>query len=645
MAAAINPFPRLFSPVKVGPLTLKNRVAMASLTTTYAAPDGSVTDRMIEYYAARAAGGAGLIVVEFSFIDNKASRAQTIQLGIYDDVLIPGLNDLAERIKFEGSLAGIQISHCGRQRSLGAYPMVAPSRIPYGAANMVPTELTVEEIREIVRSFQAAARRAVTAGFDYVEIHGCHGYLIAEFLSPYTNRRTDVYGGSLANRMRFPLEVVEAVRSVIPDGVALGFRISAHEYLDGGFTIDEAERAAPELENAGVQVLHVSGGSHDTSHTIIQPMFLPRGFHLPFVARVKERVSIPVIAAGSINRPELAEEVIASGKADLVGLARPLVADPSFPNKAEAGLPETITPCVRCNTCVQRNRQAHRVHCAVNFEAGREFRWKAQPARDAKRVLVVGSGPGGLEAAATLAERGHRVRLCEKDGRLGGRLIEASVPPFKQDLADFMRSLIGRVERSGAEVRLNVEVDAAYASSGEFEAVVVATGAEVTRPAAPLGAAMRVLSTEDASFAPPEGKRVVVVGGGLVGCELAWYLASRGNRVLLTSRRAAAEIAADMERGSRSVVLAELGQHGVELLGGVSLARVLAETVVVMDRDWRETEIPCEVVVLASGFKPRNQLFERLRQLRIDAYAVGDCVRPRRIYDAIHEGAFVGRKV
>lgn len=640
-------FENLFLPINVGTLQLKNRIVMAPMCTGLAGPDGSVTERLIDYYEERARGGAALVIVEYSYTDDKASKSMFTQLGVHHDGLLPGLSDLAEAIQAQGALAGLQICHAGRQRFLGTYPMVAPSRIPWKSISIIPTELTVEEIQEIEDSFAEAAARAKKAGFDIVEIHGGHGYLITEFLSPYTNRRNDLYGGSLENRARFAIEVATKVRKAVGKSYPLSFRISGDEYVDGGFRLEEAKDVAVELERAGIDVIHVSGGIHETDEKQIVPMYLPLCYNTHLAEGIKKVVKIPVIASGSITSPDLAEEIIATGKADLVSLARPLLADPYYPAKAREGRVDDIRKCIRCNEgCVGRLRKGKSVHCTVNAESGRERRYRLSPAVRPKSVMVIGGGPGGLECSRVLAERGHKVTLYEREEQLGGNALVASVPAFKNEIAEFIRFLVGRIRKLGVEIVLNTEADFQLVNEANPDVVVVATGAKPMQPPIPGILNENVVTAVDVlKNSRQVGERVVIAGGGMVGCETAWFLADKGHKVTIVEMLD--DIAIDVEKASRVVLLHQISQLGVKVITNLRVTEISARGVAGVDKDFIPTTVEADTVILALGMEAETSLYNELQRSGYmkPTFRLGDCFRPGKIIDAVHQAAAIAREI
>ncbi len=531
-------FPRLFQPGRIGNVSLKNRILKAPQHTGLANPDGSITDRMLRYYKDVAQGGAAMVIVEYAWVDNDASQASPCQLGIARMEHIPGLSLLADTIKANGAKAGIQISHAGRQRFTLQQPKAA-SDVPWpeitAAGCPIPVPLTLDEIKEIVKAFGQAARRAQTAGFDMVEIHACHGYLISNFFSPYTNKRTDWYGGPLENRMRFLLEIIKEIKAQVDPEYPICVRLSGTDYEPDGHTIEETVELSKRLEARGVAAIHMSGGNHHTTIHEVSPMGMSLAHNVWAAEAVKKVVSIPVVASGSINLPGLAESILVEGKGDFIGLGRPLWADPQWPRKAKEGRPEDIRPCIRCNDgCLARGDHiANTVSCTVNVALCREEEFKITQARHPMRVAVVGGGPAGMEAARVCELKGHQVTLYEKR-ELGGALLEASIPDFKApDLEPLVNYLKTQVKKLGIRVAAK-EATLADLTGGAYDAVIVAAGATplgledvpgITDPKV-VGAA-QVLHGEVTL-----GDRVAVIGGGIVGTEVGLVLAEQGKEVI-----------------------------------------------------------------------------------------------------------------
>lgn len=642
-------FERLFEPVQVGPLHLNNRIVMPPMCTRLATPDGYVTREMIDYYAERAKGGVGFIIVEYSYIDQKESKAAVSQLGAYHEKLLTGLRELVEAIQIHGPKVALQICHGGRQtipeRINGLTP-VGPSAIPCKFLSMAlgrtnPTrELTLEEIEELVDAFGKAAALAAGAGFDAVEIHGAHGYLICEFLSPYTNHRNDLYGGDLEGRARFPLEVVARVKGSVGPGMAVGYRMSGDEFVNGGLTLEETVRFAQMLEEAGVDYIHVSAGIYESMHHMIQPTYLPHGYLSHLAQGIKGAVNIPLITVGSFSEPEQAEQALREGRADLVSMGRALLADPELPRKAAEGRLEDITPCIRCNDgCIHRFFMGWTVRCATNPACGRETRYgRIERAERPLKVMVVGGGPAGMEAARTAALRGHQVTLYEKEDQLGGLLRAATVPDFKADLRRLMNYLSTQLDKLGVRVELNTEVTPELVRQQTPDVLIVATGSVPVRPDIPGLDRENVLTALDVLLGQVEvGQRIVVAGGGVMGCEVAAYLARQGRKVTIVEMLE--DIATDVEPLTRMALLNLLSESEVEVIRGCCLDQVTDEGITVIDRGWQRCCIEADHVLLALGFQPTTELVEAFQGLAPQVHVVGDCLRPGKVIDAII-GAF-----
>jgi len=630
---------KLFEPIRIGPLELKNRMVMAPMATHYADESGAVTDRLKNYYAERARGGVGLIIIESGYI-HPLGRGGRKRLGLHDDQLIPGLKELVDLVHTEGARICSQLHHAGRQINVkatnGMYP-VSASSIPAGMEGIVPRTLKIGEIEELIEAFGQAARRSLEAGFDAILIHAAHGYLIHQFLSPLANTRQDRYGGNFNRRLRFLKEVVHRCREVAGKEFPLMVRISASEFIPGGITLRDGQKIAQHLEKWGVKAIHVSGGTHDTQEMEIQPMAIPRGCLVPLAEGVKKVVRIPVATVGRIVDPQMAEEILQAGKADLITLGRALLADPEFPKKTQEGRWEDIRPCIGClQGCRDHLYQGLPITCLVNAQAGLEMEYKIKPAEKIKKVFIIGGGPGGMETARVAALRGHEVTLVEKNDHLGGQFHLASLPPGKEEIRFFLQYLALQLHKLGVKVILNRELTPADLVKVEADAVILASGGIPQKPAIPGVDQENVLTAWEALLAPERvGKKVLVIGAGAVGAETADFLADRTREVSLIEM--AQEIALDEERTNRKLLLRRLGEKGVKIRVVTQARAILPEGVEVESNGWREI-LPADTVVLATGVRPNRDLEEAMKRLSIALNKVGDCVEPRKAIDAIHEG-------
>lgn len=630
---------KLLEPVKVGTMSLRNRIVMPPMCTRLAAPDGSVTKRMIDYYSERARGGVGMIIVEYSWIDEKESRAAISQLSVHSDHMITGLGELAEAIKVHGAGAVLQICHAGRQTTsaiMGKQP-VAPSAVPCKFLRVMPRELTLAEIEEIQDAFAEAARRAKQAGFDGVEIHGAHGYLICQFLSPYTNRRTDKYGGPLENRALFALETLEKIREKVGSQFTVGYRMSADEYVPGGLTLEETAKFAEMLEEVGVDYIHVSAGIYETLHHVVQPTYIERAHLLHLAEGIKKRVEVPVIAVGSLD-VETAEKALREGKADLVSLGRALIADPEIPKKLIEGRIEDIRPCIRGNEgCISRFFTGQTIRCEVNPAAGRECEFRIVPATLKKNVVVIGGGIAGMEAARVAALRGHKVTLIEKEEKLGGHAIEASVPKFKDDIRRLLSWLTKQVEKVGVEVKLKTEATPEFVKMLKPDVLIIAVGSDYIVPTIPGINKPFVATAADVLLGRKAvGEKVVVIGGGLVGCETALFIAEELKKKV-TIVEMLDEILIGVEPICVMALMERLRKAGVKIHTGWYLEEVTDKGVICTDKKWRRHEIEADTVVLAMGLTARKELVEKFKGLAPEVYVIGDCVEARKIYHAFED--------
>ncbi|MCL6610223.1 MAG: FAD-dependent oxidoreductase [Peptococcaceae bacterium] len=648
----------LFSPIKINLLELKSRVVCGPLTTNYAELDGRVNDRLLAYYRRRAAGGAGLVIVEGSFICQEG-RGYIKQVGIHDDRMIPGLTKLARAIKEQGARASIQIQHCGRRTGskLTGLPPLAPSAVPVYQGAEVPREMTEDDILTAIKQFAAAARRAREAGFDSVDVHSAHGYLPAAFLSPLANHRTDRWGGSFENRSRFLVEVVKAIKEEAGWDFPVSVKFSADEYLEGGITLTESQELAELLERNGVDFLQVSAGAPggknladlNNPHTFMRtlPMGTSPGCLVYLANEIKKKVSIPVVAIGRLADPPLAERVIKEGRADLVSLARALLADPQWPVKVKEGRLSDIRPCISCNDgCYSRVLAQEEVTCTVNPEVGREFLELSRPAANIKSVVVAGGGPAGMEAALVAASRGHRVVLVEKEEQLGGQLNVAHVPPDRDDIKKLRDYLAEQMEKVGVRVITGTALSAGLLDSLLPDALIVATGSVPVVPRfAEKGTGVVTAHDVLRGGRIDLGRRVLVAGGGLVGCETADYLAERCDQVILVEMLD--EIARDASAEERDFLKRKLTKKSVSVLTGAKIVRIEGNRVSV-EQSGVELEFEVDSIVLAMGsssclsVEGMNLSPEMIRisagGREVSVYFAGDCERIGKIIDAVHRG-------
>ena len=639
---------KLFEPIKIGKLNVRNRIVAAPTLPCLAMPDGHASRELIEYYKAKAKGGAGIVTVGESAVDREYAVTHAGQLILDSDKFIPSLSELAEAIKRYGAKASLELCHGGRQtlpELIDGRRPIAPSPMSSRfheilAGHKIPVqEMDAKAIEEVIDHFANAAFRLQRAGFDMALVHGGHGWLLAQFLSPYTNKRTDAYGGSLENRARFPIEVIEAIRKKVGSGFAIEYRMSGNELVPGGLTIEEAVKFAKMIEDK-VDCIHVSAGMMAEPATIPYfhpPTYLPHAPNVPLAARIKKAVNVPVTCVGAIVDPEMAENILQQGQADLVAMARGLIADPAFPQKARASKSYEIIPCTRCNECLGRVATFLPLRCAVNPVTGRETEFNSiQAAQKRKKVLVVGGGAAGLEAACVAASRGHHVTLFEKTEKLGGNLAIAAIPGFKGDMRRFLDYLLSRVKYLTIDVKLATEASAANVKAVSPEVMILAVGAEPLIPNIPGVSRPNVVWAGDVLSGKSDlGQRIVVAGGGLVGCETALFLAQQGKRAVVVEMTD--QVATDLNPVSRILLLELLDKQGVVIRKEVKLEGILENGVVVIDKDWNREKIDTDSVVLSLGLVPRTKVVENLEGLVPEVYAIGDCVSPRKLMDSVHD--------
>lgn len=627
----------LFTPAEIGNLKLKNRIVFLAAATEYC-DNGYVSQREIDYLAARARGGAGLLITGMMIPSFMGGLPLNV---LYDDRFIPRLRQMADAVHAGGAkiAAQIGIQYFWAKGEGAPIEEVSPSGVAT-RRNSNPRALTIDEIHRIVGDFGQAVRRARDAGCDAVELHCGIGYLISRFLSPLTNRRDDEYGGSFDNRMRFPLEIIAAAIQSVGDAYPIICRISADDFMDGGNGLEEARQIALALENAGVDCIDVGAGWHESRRPLVH-MSVPRGAFVYLAEAIKQTVAVPVIAGYRINQPRLAESIVAENRADFVGMARALIADPDFPNKARDGQFDDIRPCVACGYCLDTVMLGAPMSCAVNPEAGRESEHTVAPAAGSKRVYVIGGGPAGMQAAALAAERGHEVALFDRADRLGGNLRLAAVPAYKREIIDLVAYLEKRLRDGGVKVRLNTNVDEGFIDRASPDVVIVATGARPAVPAIPGVERKNVVTALDVLAGNKQvGNRVVVVGGGLVGCEVAEYLAEKGKQVSILEMLP--RLGSDIGITTGWVILRRLQDAGVQAHTSTRVIEI-ANTGVVASSDGGIAIFETDSVVLAVGMKPNDELVQRLQGKAAEVYVIGDCAEVDKIASAIKNGWDVAR--
>jgi 2,4-dienoyl-CoA reductase-like NADH-dependent reductase (Old Yellow Enzyme family)/NADPH-dependent 2,4-dienoyl-CoA reductase/sulfur reductase-like enzyme len=639
----------LFEPIKIGRLTAKNRIVMPPMNTNMACGDGFASERNRDYYGERAKGGAGVIILEALFIE-WAAKHRAFGMGVSEDKFIPGLKMVAESIKEHGALAVAQINHNGRilSEDTTGLQTVAVSTYSNPATGELSIEFSAEEIQEMVEKYAQAARRIKEAGFDAVEVHGAHGYLLAQFISPFTNKRTDHYGGSLENRMRLPLQVVRRVKQVCGADYPVFYRISAQEYFQGGLEINESMVFAQKLEEAGVDLLDVSGSSLEQPHKlakVIPCYYYQKGYHLASAEAMKKAVSIPVVGVGRIDCPKQAAQYIREGRVDMVAVGRQLIADPHWSNKAREGRLEDIIPCIACNIgCLGILLQNKRpITCVVNPEVGREKEYVILDAQNKKNVVVVGAGPAGLEAARVAALRGHRVTVLEKRGQIGGQLLLASRAPFKENLTRILDYYASQFEKLGISVNLGQEITSAELEGMSPDLVVLATGGKPRMMEEPWAMKRKLHSAWDVlGGSVTLGHKVVIVGGGRTGLETADYLTQRGHEVIVIE--ISPRIGSDTGLTVRPALMNRMIRSSVNVFNRAKVVDVVEKNVTIERDGDRMTLKGVDDLVLAVGTDPEKGLTPA-KGASYDVYTIGDCSVPGGIMEAIAAGAELGRKL
>lgn len=644
-------FRHLFTPLKIGNCIVKNRIMATAHLTHLASTDGFPTERQIAYHEERARGGLGLMVTESMAVAPNTAQSQYV-VHLYDDKVIPMLTELTRRVKAHGTVIIAQLHHMGREMTSvdTRQAIVAPSPIPDPLKKEVPHELTTREIKEMVQMYARAAERCLQAGYDGVEVHLAHGYLIHEFLSPLYNRRTDEYGGSFENRLRFAREVIREVRALAGDRI-VGIRINGDELVDGGLTQADYQQICVELEKEGLDYIGLSLGHNLNYPPTFPNMDFPLGFAVYLASGMKRVVRIPVYTSHRINDPLLAEKILAEGHADLVGMTRATIADPEMPNKAREERLDDIRPCIAClQGCFQRLRYRAPITCFGNARVGKEKEYQIRPAVQQKKVAVVGGGPAGLEAARILKERGHRVTLYEKDQELGGMLRRGAFDvPNRQELFGVTRWQIHQVNQLGVEVVLGRECTVQDIREGGYDAVIIATGAVYGEPSevfTPVVPHLNVTQALDLRENDVQGKRVLVIDrdyhNKAIG--IGEKLAMLGAEVTLFTEEV--EVGYDMESINRSMAWLRLSEYGVRSISKGKILRADGKRFLIAHEGW-ERELEFDLVVVVDHMVANNALALQLEHEipELEVRLAGNCLAPRKTLDAIHDGLRVALEI
>jgi 2,4-dienoyl-CoA reductase-like NADH-dependent reductase (Old Yellow Enzyme family)/thioredoxin reductase len=635
---------KLFSSCSIGTMEIKNRIVMPPMATHYASPEGFVTDRQIAYYLERVRGGVGYITVEHTGILQQG-KASPKMLLISSDEHASRIENLIEAVHKAGGKIVVQINHAGRQTSstVTGSPIVGPSPIPCPTRTEIPRELSVAEIEEITEAFAVAAGRVKNASADGVELHMAHGYLICSFLSPFSNRRTDRYGGDIHGRIRFAVEVLKSVRNRVGQEFPIVCRLSGDEYVDGGLKIEETKKIAQILEKEGANALHISACNVGSGYLNQPPYYVEEGVFVHLAEAVKSVVNVPVITVGRIRNPVMADQILQDGKADLVSMGRALIADPYLPRKAEEGRVEEIVPCLSCNRCIQTQRK-EAIRCAVNPEAGNESRFKISKSERAKKVWVIGGGPGGLKAAEIAALRGHEVRIFERSNHLGGRMRIAAIPPKKTVLNDFLDYLEKRVNELGVTVELGKKFSVEMVGTNKPDAIIVASGATPFFPNWKGIEASCALSVDAVLTGRGNvGRRVLVIGAGGVGAETADYLSEMGKEVTLIEMLE--EIASDLVTHLKYYLSKRLVEKGVTILTSTRVKELGKGYALVEDTSGTRKIEGFDTIVLAVGSKSDDSVAKDLEGKVPVLHVIGDASNPREALEAVYEAEEVALKI
>ena len=639
-------YPNTFTPLKLGNLVLKNRIFAAPTSLNSVGHDGHPTTEAIAFYELKAKGGAAVVTYGESIVHGATGKSHDCQVCLDDPTALVPMARVAAAIKRHGAVPSAELSHGGKWGGLSSIAGAQKSGVAYGpSAESLPEgevlEMSKEMIEEIAESFGKGAAVLRTAGFEMCMIHAGHGWLFGQFLAPRSNHRTDEFGGSLENRARILIMALESIRRTVGPNFPIEVRISGDEFIEGGVTLEESIQLAKMIEDK-CDIINVSAGMHENLELFIRThpnQYLEKGPNVYLAEAIRKEVKIPVSTVGGCVDPELIEEILASGRADVVELGRPLLADPYFPQKMREGREREITRCARCNACFGESVNSGLTTCVVNpvimNEIDDQIAW-ARPTTP-KKVMVIGGGPGGMEAAVTAAQRGHDVVLYEKADALGGQLRLFEYADFKCGLYELSNTLQYKLKQLGVRVVLNADVTEETVKEETPDALFIAVGADPIVPRIPGIDSDKVLFASDVfGHAEEIGERVVVIGGGLVGGESAAYLARNGKKVSVVEMRE--DVVMDADMFEQTALKVELRRGNVDLYLSAPALEVTSEGLRIRKEDRTEEVLPADHVVCAVGYRPRQELFAQLCNAAPKVVMVGDCRKQGKVTNAMAEG-------
>ena len=634
-------YPNIFKEGKIGNLKLKNRIVMPPMGTNLAGPEGEVTEQLLAYYEERAKGGTGLIIVEFTCIDYEYGKGFIRQLRLDDDRFIPGIHALANVVHNYGAKVFVQIHHAGRQSNsslINGKQIVAPSTVACAAVGEKPRELTTAEVKDLVNKFVQTAIRCKQAGIDGVEVHAAHGYLINQFLSPEANLRTDEYGGSFENRMRFVEEIIGGIKEKCGNDYPVTVRINVDDFTEGGIDLQLGKDICRYLEKLGVDGLHVSCGTYDSMDRVIESPLFEQGWRVYLAEEIKKGVTIPVITVGSLREPQFVENILAEGKADFVAIGRGLIADPEWVNKTMEGRETEIRKCINCLHCIHSVTGNSHVLCSINARAGRELEFKEMqhlPTDEKRHVVIVGGGPGGMEAARNLSLKGYAVTLFEKNNKLGGQLHLVTDPTYKEKMNWHIHYLEHEMKRLNIDVRMNTEATVEEIKSVNPFAVFLATGGRPQLPQVEGNDLDHVYTYEDVKLQEKvfTNNKVTVVGSGMICHGTTRRLAEAGNEVTYVEIPTKASKRIGPE--TRLRLLDKLKKVNVNIVTDHKLVKILSDRVIVKDLvSGKHSELESEYIVVAMGVEAYNPLEETVREQMENVFVLGDAAGYASLGDA-----------